>query len=240
MAFIYDSMASGPNDQGRASAYVDSQGPLVEVRPLPLEVAGAPDIPQGDGDLRRMAPQTRTQRENIAGKPPAATATERLRIPVAAERSAATVPTAEQPAGMRRAASALRVALPYVQRILPLLVEGNIAASVTNLLAQTLHPSPSSASITAMREGLSRLEAQHRELRGRVQEQSSAMKRIEDGLASIREASERNNREQKEMLDELKRSDSKMKAIALLAFALLTISVLTNVALYIHMQRIFP
>lgn len=237
MAFIYDSTADNLNDQGRASAHMDSVESRVKVRPLPLEVAGPTDLPQGDGDLRRMAPKTLPKREFVAEKLPAPFAQENEVLPAPEQ-----MPHApdEQPSGMRRAAGALRVALPYVRRILPLLVEGNVAATVAGLLSQHLQPVEPSASFHPIKEDLARLEAQQRELRGRVQQQNSAMERIENELGKAREASERNYREQQELLDEIKRNGNRMRSIAWLGFALLTLSLLTNIALYLHFQRVFP
>ena len=63
--------------------------------------------------------------------------------------------------------NALRVVLPIVQRILPLL-DGNIATAVSNIL--TPHPAPpSSPSQPApIEDRLAELQTQHRDLRDQV------------------------------------------------------------------------
>jgi hypothetical protein len=154
--------------------------------------------------------------------------------------SSATATRAEQPSGIQRAVGALRLALPFVQRILPLL-DGNIATTVSNILSphpQT--PPPSAANLAHIEDGLANLQTQHRGLREQVVEQNSSLKRVEDKLERVREATDRNTLEQQELIEDLKGIGNKVKLLALAALSLLAISIVVNVVLYLHIQHILP
>ena len=56
----------------------------------------------------------------------------------------------------------------------------------------------------------------------------------------VREATDRNTLEQQELLEDLKGVGNKVNVYALVALALLVVSVLLNVILYLHIQRVLP
>ena len=58
--------------------------------------------------------------------------------------------------------------------------------------------------LVPLEEGLTELQTQHRELRDQVVEQNSSLKRVEDQLDLVREATDRNTLEQQELLEDLK------------------------------------
>jgi hypothetical protein len=140
-----------------------------------------------------------------------------------------------------RAMGLLRLALPFVQRILPLL-DGNIGTAVSNIL--TPHPQApaphSPVNLEPLENGLADLQVQHRDLRNQVVEQNSSLKRVEDQLDMVREATDRNTLEQQELLEDLKAMGSKINAFALFALGLLAVSILLNVILLLHIQRVLP
>jgi hypothetical protein len=148
------------------------------------------------------------------------------------------------PSGVQRAVSAIRAALPFVQRILPLL-DGNIGTAVSNLLSphHRLPPSPPPpppVNLAPIEDGLAELQTQHRELRNQVVEQNSSLKRVEDQLEMVREATDRNTLEQQELLEDLKGVGNKLNLFALIAMGLLALSVLLNIILYLHILRVLP
>lgn len=148
------------------------------------------------------------------------------------------------PTGVQRAVSAIRAALPFVQRILPLL-DGNIGAAVSNLIAphHRLPPSPPPpppVNLAPIEDGLAELQTQQRELRNQVVEQNSSLKRVEDQLEMVREATDRNTLEQQELLEDLKGVGNKLNLFALIAMGLLALSVLLNIILYLHILRVLP
>jgi hypothetical protein len=151
----------------------------------------------------------------------------------------------------QRAMNVLRMAVPLVQRILPLL-DGNVGTAISNLMApqQRTHAPNSPAvdvNLDHIEHGLTELEAQHRdmtvqnrELREQMVEQSTSMKRMEHQLEMVREATDRNTLEQQELLEDFKHLGSKVNLVAIFALALLAASVVLNVFLYLHIQRVLP
>ena len=88
--------------------------------------------------------------------------------------------------------------------------------------------------------GLNELGMQHRDLRNQVIEQNSSLKRVEDQLEMVREATDRNTLEQQELLEDLKTVANKVNAFALFALGLLAVSIFLNVVLYLHIRRVLP
>lgn len=80
----------------------------------------------------------------------------------------------------------------------------------------------------------------HKDLREQIGEQNSSLKRVEDHLELVREATDRNTLEQQELLEDLKSMGSKVNIVAAIAIGLLAISLIVNMALYMHIQRVLP
>jgi hypothetical protein len=135
---------------------------------------------------------------------------------------------------------ALRATLPLVHRILPLL-DGNIGAAVSNILSPQHHaPAPPSVNLTPIKESLAELETRHRALSDQLVEQNSSLKRVEDQLGMVREATDRNTLEQQELLEDLKGVGHKVNLFAFFALGLLLVSVVINVVLFLHIERMLP
>ncbi len=147
----------------------------------------------------------------------------------------------QQPSGVDRAMSLLRMALPLVQKMLPLL-EGNIGAAVSNALAPHPQPAPTHppVNLEPLESSLTELQSQHRDLTNQVIEQNTSLKRVEDQLEMVREATDRNTLEQQELLEDLKMVGNKINMVAVVALVLLAGSILLNVILYLHIQRVLP
>ena len=56
----------------------------------------------------------------------------------------------------------------------------------------------------------------------------------------VREATDRNTLEQQELLEDLKTVGNKVNVVALIALGLLVITILLNLVLYMHIQRVLP
>jgi hypothetical protein len=148
----------------------------------------------------------------------------------------------EEPSSLQRAAAMLRSALPFVQRLLPLL-DGNIATTVSSLLAPRPHPqAPPSAKLdlAPIEDGLAELQTQHQNLRDQVMEQNNSLKRVEDQLEMVREATDRNTLEQQELLEDLKAFGNKVKIVVIIALLLVAVGFIMTLALFMHIQRVLP
>lgn len=139
---------------------------------------------------------------------------------------------------VQRAVNAFRSIVPFLQRLLPLL-DGNLATAVSNVFTPQSKPAPP-VNLVPLEEGVTELQLQHRELRDQVAEQQISLKRVEDQLDLVREATDRNTLEQQELMEDLKSVGVKVNVVALAALALLLVSVLLNLFLYLHIQRVLP
>jgi len=149
--------------------------------------------------------------------------------------------TSPEDHGMQRAMGVLRQAMPFVQKLLPL-IDGNFATAVANLFAPRTHATPPSppVDLTPVHTQLSELQVQHQDLRTQVLEQNSSLKRVEDQLDMVREATDRNTLEQQELIEDLKAVGNKVNLFALLLFAMLIVSLVLNVMLFLHIKQVFP
>lgn len=143
--------------------------------------------------------------------------------------------------GIQWALGALKQAVPFMQRLLPL-IDGNIGTAFSSLTANHPHaPSPAPrVDLAPLETGLSELQLQHRDLRTQVVEQNSSLKRVEDQLDMVREATDRNTLEQQELIEDLKTMANKVNLVAVLLLGLLVVSVLLNLFLFLHIQRVLP
>jgi hypothetical protein len=135
----------------------------------------------------------------------------------------------------------VRRALPIVQRILPLL-DGNIATAVSNILSPPppAPAPPARVDLTPIHASISELQTTHRELRDQVTVQNASLKRVEDQLEMVREATDRNTLEQQELLEDLKSAGRKVNVVAAIVIGLLAISLLVNIELFLHIRRVLP
>ncbi len=149
----------------------------------------------------------------------------------------------EESPSVQRIVNAFRMALPLVQRLMPLL-EGNFVSAVTGLLAPHPRPQapapPPKVDLAPVEDSLAELQTQHRNLRDQVMEQNNSLKRVEDQLEMVREATDRNTLEQQELLEDLKTFGNKVKAVAFIALGLVAIGFLLNLMLFLHIQRVLP
>jgi hypothetical protein len=157
-------------------------------------------------------------------------------------RALSTSAQAESDAGsaMQWALGVMKQAVPFVQRLLPLL-DGHIATAVSNVLAARPHTAPGpKADLQPLEHGIAELHLQQRELKDQIFEHNSSLKRVEDRLESVREATDRNTLEQQELIEDLKTMGNRVNLLAILFLGLLVVSVLLNVFLFLHIQRVLP
>jgi len=214
-----DSQGNGLNDSNRPAGNGSEPQPRAAGAPLPIGVGIATTQTPVQSDSQR-AKTAQSQGTALANR---------------------SVAAGEQRSSMQRAVSALRMALPIIQRVLPL-IDGNIATAVSNIL--TPHPQtpppPPPVNLKPIEDGLAEFRTQHRELRDQILEQHSSLKRVEDQLEMVREATDRNTLEQQELLEDLKTVGGRVNIFAFIALALLGVSVLLNVFLYLEFRHILP
>ena len=152
---------------------------------------------------------------------------------------AAAAASGEDPSAMQRAMGLLKHAAPFVAKLLPLL-EGNVTSAVTNLLVPRPQGPSAPLDLTPVHNQLSEIQLQHNDLRTTVQEQTTGLKRVEDQLELVREATDRNTLEQQEFMEDLKAVSHKVSLIAVGLSILLVLSVVVNLVLYMYIKRVLP
>jgi hypothetical protein len=140
--------------------------------------------------------------------------------------------------GAQRALNAMKQALPLVQKLLPLL-DGNVLAVVGNLLA----PRPQAhqaLDLAPLESHMTEMQLMHHDLRSKVTEQNTSLRRVEDQLEMVKEATDRNTLEQQELLEDLRSLGNKFNLFAALIFGLLIVSVILNLLLFMHLKQALP
>lgn len=222
--------------------------------PLAPRPIGSP-LPKGNRNRRSQPlPQSQPDPTRFAQAPPSAPT-----LPPA-QPAFAPEPGAASSNNLQRAVSVFRMAMPFVQRLLPLL-DGHIATAVSSVLspppssAPTPAPAPAPAAaplqqpvrmqtqtldLAPVHDGIKRLYAEQRELRNQIAENNTSLHKVEDSLEMVREATDRNTLEQQEFLEDLKSIGTKVNIVTLVLISLLLVSMLLNLVLYLHMQRVLP
>ncbi len=155
-------------------------------------------------------------------------------------------PTDSNPpkSGFLRAIKAVKSALPVAQKLLPLL-DGNFVTVVSSLLAPVAshHPPPAPppqvhVDLEPVQLALAEVRTGHRELKTQVQEQVASIKKVEDQLERVREATDRNTLEQQELVDDLRAVGNKIKTFVIAVVVLLVLSLAVNAYLIFQFQHI--
>jgi hypothetical protein len=186
--------------------------------PLPMGSTGRSPLPIGLGD----SPSSRT-----SAPPPGRALSMTGQTDV------------DQSSGMQWAMGMMKQAVPFVQRLLPLL-DGQIGTAVANLLASRPHPPAPRVDLEPIEHRLSELQLQQHDLKDQLVDQNASLKRVEDHLEMVREATDRNTLEQQELIEDLKAMGSRVNLFALSFLVLLLLSILLNIALFLHISRVLP
>jgi hypothetical protein len=146
--------------------------------------------------------------------------------------------TAQEQSGGHRALSVLKQALPVVQNLLPLL-EGNLLATVSNLLGPR-GQSQTKVDLAPLENQLTEMQLLQHDVRGKVAEHHMTLKRVEDQLEMVKEATDRNTMEQQELMEDLRAMGSKVNLFAAMLIGLLVLSVVLNFLLFMHIKQVLP
>jgi hypothetical protein len=210
------------NDPGRWTAISGDTHPRAVGSPLPIGGGSPPSL---------LGVPSDSQQPNVAPPP--------LGRGLANSNPSTTL--GDNSSSLQWFANALRSALPFVHKLLPML-DGNFGTAVANVLAPHPQPQPPPppVNLEPLEDGLAALQTQHRDLRNQIVEQNTSLKRVEDQLEMVREATDRNTLEQQELLEDLKSVGTKFTRFAFFVLALLAISIVVNVILYLHIRRVLP
>jgi hypothetical protein len=150
---------------------------------------------------------------------------------------------AAQSPGVQRAVSILRAAVPFVQGLLPLL-DGNVGSALSNLIAPRSRPQAAAPSaeldLAPIEDGLAQLRSQQHNLRLQTVEQSMMLKRVEDQLETVRQATGRIALEQQELVEDLKAFGKSVKIVAMVALVLAAASFFMTLAIFLRMNKLLP
>jgi hypothetical protein len=226
---------TGRNGKLRDESGVYDRGAVQDGRPLGAGQPGARDpLPRPTGSPLPMGAAGRPlsgSGENQVG---------RASVPPPGRALSVQTPPDPESAGTQWLSGVLKQAVPFVQKLLPLL-DGQIASAVANLISRPHTPPPAPrVDLQPIENGLAELQIQQASLNDRIADQNASLKRVEDHLEMVREATDRNTLEQQELIEDLKVISSRTNRLAFLFLALLVISVLVNIALYLHIQRVLP
>jgi len=268
-----------PLAQGGRGRYVAPRSEFMSeqesMRSVPSRMEAQRQDSQRQDSSRQDSPRQESSRQESQRREPA----EREEYREQAYRPAARRRPVESyeepdPGRLERAVHAAKIAMPLVQKLLPLL-DGplnSILASVLGprpaaqsappaaapapvqaapLAVQQVAPATSTAlmqdpgpdlalTLAPLEEGIHQLQTGHQDLIVQVVQQNSSLKRVEDRLEAVREATDRNTLEQQELMDDLKSVGKKVNLITLVLTSMLMISMLLNLVLYLHMQRVLP
>jgi hypothetical protein len=141
-----------------------------------------------------------------------------------------------QPSSIERAVKGVRMALPFVQKILPLL-DGQVITTIAHLLGPRTTAAPV-VNLASVEGSLAELQTQQRKMREQLSEQNTSLQKVEDRLEMVREATDRNTLEQQELLEDLKSMRGKVTVLAVISILLLLVSVGINVVLFLYLRGI--
>jgi len=198
-------------------------------------------------DRDSLSPRSETQQSRVMGSPlPMGSGRRPMGSPAPAKslppgRALPGSTSSDEPSGAQRAMNLFRTVMPIVQRLLPLL-EGNVLTAISNVMTprpQAPRPAPK-VDLAPLETSLAELQTEHRGLREQVTEQNASLKRVEDQLEMVREATDRNTLEQQELLEDLKAFSGRVKVVAVIGIGVLVIGIVLNLILFLHIQRVLP
>jgi hypothetical protein len=123
-----------------------------------------------------------------------------------------------------RALVNLRMFLPYIGKLLPLL-DGNFSAALAPAASAPTKPDLTEfhQSLETVNRGFLDLQAGNRDIRTHVQEQSVQLKRVDDQLIRLRESTERNTMEHKELVEDLRSASKLVRGLSTVMIVLMIV-----------------
>lgn len=154
-------------------------------------------------------------------------------VPAASTALARPVRQPEKPSKLERAIGIAKTVLPLVGKMLPLL-EGNVVSAATNLL--TAHQVP--VDLKPLEEAIARLQSDQRALTFHTGEHKRAMRLLEDEVATLAEAVQKNAEQQAELTEQVLKLAKRTRSFMRLLTILLVVSILFTVVLCVRIAYI--
>jgi hypothetical protein len=139
----------------------------------------------------------------------------------------------QRPSGFQRAISVAKTVLPLVGKMLPLL-EGNVVATASNLLA----PHPHAIDLKPLEEAITQLQADQRALTFHTSEHKRALRRLEDEIAALREAVQKNAADRAELAEQVAKLAKRTSSFMRFVTVLLVLSIILTAGLVIQTAHI--
>jgi hypothetical protein len=135
--------------------------------------------------------------------------------------------------GLERTMGAVRMLIPLLGKVLPLL-DGNVAAVAASLLlprlqAQTVDTYPLESALMKVRAELATLQ-------DKTAEYATAFKRIDGQLESMKDAIDRSGAEQRETAENVRKIQGRVLVFSVVGLGLVAISIGVNVALFLYVR----
>ena len=130
-----------------------------------------------------------------------------------------------------RTMKAIKTVLPILQRALPLL-EGNVASAVANFLAPM--PQNTQTSLEPVERALCGVHAEIEQLRCTHKEQAAVLQRLDEQIADLKEAADRQAGYQQELSDEVHSLRKRLTVVAIIGLVLLAGALGTSIFLLVR------
>ena len=141
----------------------------------------------------------------------------------------------ESRSGLQRAFGLIRSVAPVVQKVLPLL-DGNVASVVSNMLVPRTETQR--VDLEPIENALTKMRKEHLDLRMSLADHTATLKRVSEQVDTVKDVTERNALEAKELTTDLQRLRAKVNAFAWVGLGLLAVSILVNVLLFLRIQQL--
>ena len=116
----------------------------------------------------------------------------------------------------------LKLLLPYVSKLLPIL-DGNFSNALAPAPAAKLDLSEIHHAVETVNRGFLDLQAGNRDIKTQVQEQSTQLKRIDDQLLKLRDSTERNTMEHQELVEDLRSASKLVRSLSTVMIVLMIV-----------------
>jgi hypothetical protein len=139
----------------------------------------------------------------------------------------------DHPSGLERTVSAVRMLIPLLGKVLPLL-DGNVAAVAANLLLPRLQAPP--VDTYPLESALMKVRTELVLMQEKTEEHDTAFKRIDGQLETMKDVIDRSVAEQREMAENVAKIQGRVLVFSVIGLVLVALSIGVNVALFFYVK----